>query len=486
MRFKKLICAVLSAAVCLSTAACSADVSLKPPTYSESRPVTFSAYMTPPQAGVGADELRKNPDYMTAEQYGYIKDCGFDAGIAIYEGFEETTKALDLSIDAGIKYLVQDNANNTCINAIVGYAGNFAEDNGNVMPQEFAADMKSRFDAYKEKASFGGVAASDEPGAVAYDNIAFAKKWYKENYPDSEYYVNLLPYGAGAAQLGGYGSDEEKNSLYDGRSGYEKYVNDFIEKVQPDYLSYDYYALSYDSSGNPKLGIMFLNNLEIYANAAKANNLEFRNFLLTMGHWNYRTPSDYDDLAWQVYNSMAYGCRGFNTFTYWTTMSTGESITHGLIDQWGNRTQTYYSMQQLISEIRAMENVYNAFEWVETAAYIADEDYFNSMYDGLSTTKTFVSSDANPVDGVSAISADNDFLTGCFQDADGRKGYMLTNLADPAFDKSTKVEITFDGAKEVMIYRKGRTVQHALDKNGKLGITLGSGEGAFVIPLYKK
>lgn len=490
MKAKNLLCTVLSAVMCLSTGACGnggeSTPQLTPPTYTESKPMTFTAYMTPPQAEVGLESLRKNPDYMTPEQYGYIAECGFDSGIAIYEQYAETPKALELSEQAGIKYLVRDASSNTSIGSIVGYTGNFAEEYPDGIPQAWADDIKSRMNAYAQKSSFGGIMASDEPGAAFFGNIAVAARWFEENYPGYEYYVNLLPYGAGAAQLGGYAGEgaAEKNAAYEGRAGYEKHLNEFIEIVKPQYLSYDYYAQTYDSTGNPKLGIMFLANLEIYANAAKANGLSFQNFLLTMGHMNYRTPSNYDDLAWQVYNSMAYGCRGFKTFTYWTTMSPEADITNGLIDHYGNRTQTYYSMQQLISEVRAMEDVYNSFDWEETVAYVADEDYYNNLYDNLVHTKTFTRNDTDPIEGISAMSSDNDFLTGLFKDAAGNKGYMFSNLVDSAYDTANKITVTFAGAREIMIYRKGKVGQYCLNEEGTVSITLGAGEGAFIIPLY--
>lgn len=479
MKIKKLICGTISATLCIAATGCGGQPKLAPPEYEHAKSVTFTAYMTPPQAGVGSEELRKNPDYMTAEQYKYITDCGFDSGIGTYENFAETPKALELSTAAGIKYLVRDSS----IGAVVGYQGDFAADNGGEMPEELATDIKSRIDEYKKQASFGGVMAVDEPAAKTFKNVGFARNWFKANYADYDYYVNLLPYGAGIELLGGFGG--EADDAYGGRAGYEKYVNDFIEAVNPDYLCYDYYALSYDSSGNPKLGIMFLANLEIYAAAAKTKGIDFQNFVLTMGHWNYRTPSNYDDLAWQVYNSMAYGCRGFKTFTYWTTMSTGQMITYGLVDHYGNRTQTWYSMQQLISEVRAMENVYNAFDWEQTVAYVADEDFFNPMYDALVTTPTVTAADTNPMDGIKALGGDNDYLVGRFKDSDGRGGYMISALSDSAFDRRTKVELTFDGADEVVVYLKGRKIQRKLGKKSEIEITLGSGEGAFVIPLYK-
>lgn len=490
MKAKKMLNIVLSAVLCLSAGACGQEKTgtpkLTPPTFSEDKPMTFTAYMTPPQAEVGLESLRKNPDYMTPEQYGYIRECGFDSGIAIYEQYAETPKALELSEQAGIKYLVRDASSTTSIGGIVGYAGDFAADYPDGIPAEWANDIKTRMDAYKAVPSFGGIMASDEPGAAMFGNIAVAARWFEENYPGYEYYVNLLPYGAGTAQLGGYTGDgsAEKNAAYEGRAGYEKHLNEFIEIVKPQYLSYDYYAQSYGSTGNPRLGIMFLANLEIYANAAKANNLTFQNFLLTMGHMSYRTPSNYDDLAWQVYNAMAYGCRGFKTFTYWTTMSPESDITHGLIDHYGNRTQTYYSMQQLIAEVRAMEDAYNSFDWEETVAYIADEDYYNALYDNLVHTRTFTRDEADPLEGVSSMSGENDFLTGLFKDAAGNKAYMFSNLVDSAYDTANKITVTFAGADEIVIYRKGRTGQYRLNEQGSISFTLGSGEGAFVIPLY--
>ena len=45
----------------------------------------FYAYMTPPPANVGSGILMDNPDYMTDQQYDWVKECGFNYGVAIYE-----------------------------------------------------------------------------------------------------------------------------------------------------------------------------------------------------------------------------------------------------------------------------------------------------------------------------------------------------------------------------------------------------------------
>ena len=72
-----------------------------------------------------------------------------------------------------------------------------------------------------------------------------------------------------------------------------------------------------------------------------------------------------------------------------------------------------------------------------------------------------------------------------FTDADGNKAFMLFNYEEPMMKRGNKVTVTFKEAKGVLYYRNGEPTTEVLD-NGKFTIELESGEGVFVIPLYKK
>ena len=461
---KKLIAGALALAMSasiLSGCAVNYKTSAELPTWSTDEEFRFAAYMTPPQENVGVGELKDNPNYITDEQWKNLADCGFNYAYAVYEyELEDIKTVLSFCEKYGVKYLVRDSAGaSDNISSLIG------GENITSVPEDAQAEIKARIDTYKDSPAFAGHIAVDEPAADRFDNIAVVKDFYEEYLPGKEFYVNLFPEGGAT-----------------GTETYDEYLDQFIEKVEPEFLSYDRYALTYDTSRNPELGLGYVKNLEDVAVRAKQHNIPFYVFLLTMGHWNYRTPKNYDYLAWQIYNSMAYGARGLETFTYWTTMSTGENITYGLIDWYGNKTQTWYSMQELISEIKAMEDVYLSFNWQNTVCYTADSDFPNYQYEGLRTSVLCSNEAEAPIEGVGHMSADHDVLLGHFKDAEGRNGYMLTNIGDPANDQTVTAKLTFEGADEVLVYKKGRAVRYALNK-GVFTTEVGSGEGQFIVPI---
>lgn len=184
-----------------------------------------------------------------------------------------------------------------------------------------------RFDEYAKYPAFSGILASDEPPASKFTAIRTVQDWFCGRYPGKEFIVNLLPTYANAEQLSG----DEGIENFD----YEKdYVNAFIDIVDPQILSYDHYALIYDKKNDENvMRADYLRNLEIFAECSRRTGKPFYNFMLTIGHLFYRTVRAYEDIAWQVYTSLAYGCTGMQTFTYWTLLSNGEAenITSALV-----------------------------------------------------------------------------------------------------------------------------------------------------------
>lgn len=483
MKKSKIVSLALAGVLALGLAGCGKDGDSYVPSYADlpewqaETPFRFAAYMTPPPANVGVGDLENNPDFITDEQFKWIADCGFDYAYAIYESsVEDVKRVLDLCEKYDIKYLASDkSASGNYLGNLIGQAVNVApgEDGKQLVPltEEQKADMAARWALYKDSPAFAGHVAYDEPSSVLYDQIKHVGDYYAEALPGKEYYVNLLP-SVGKVQCG--------------EDSFEEYVEKFITTTNPSVVSYDKYSLLTHPNGLPRLAPDHLYCLETVATLAKKYNIPFYNFMLTMGHWSYRTPKNYDDLAWQLYTSMAYGVEGAQTFTYWTTMSMGEQITHGLVDWYGNRTQTWYSMQQLISEVRAMEDVYLNFDWQETMTYQADPDEENAMFELLKYEIAATSDTKNPIAGVASVSGDGDLLMGRFTGKDaGDKdinAYMLVNPADPENNVTLNAAIKFEGASRVLVYKKGRSAVYDL-KKGVYNATVGSGEGQFVIPL---
>ena len=438
------------------------------PKYESQEPFRFVAYMGPPPANSGSGEYSTNPDYMTLENYQIMADCGFNYTTGMYENTKDLyLKGLDLAQQVGMKYYVRDYSfTDGCIEGIIVSA--HSEEEAKTMLEQQQETMKARFDEYNQYESFAGVLASDEPSVARYPAIKVTNQWFEENYPEAEFQVNLLPTYAANNQL--FGTNDTDKTYKD------DYVGHFNEYVDTSVLSYDHYALSKIGTTN-RLSATYLQNLEIFANLSKEYDKPFYVFLLTLGHWDYRTMEYYRDIAWQVYTAMAYGAVGAQTFTYWTNLSNGESenITNALVDRDGTRMPAWYAMQEVISEVRAFEDVYMNFEWQGVLPVVADPYESNAMVDLLMTPL-----ESHP--RIKSVAATQDAIIGTFKDAQGRDGFLLSNITDPADNVGTDITLEFNDAEKVVAYVKGRTLVYPL-KNGKITFKMGSGEGWFVIPI---
>jgi hypothetical protein len=263
-------------------------------------------------------------------------------------------------------------------------------------------------------------------------------------------------------------------NLTDTSLTYEDYVNNFIDKTNPSFLSYDNYPYM-RTTFSATIRKDYLSNLEVFAWAAKQNEIPFYCYQLVVPHLSYTAPSTYREYAWQAYTALTYGCKGLQTFKYWAYMTPEDdplSRGSGLTDPEGNLQPIYYAVQEVNSEISSFEELYMNFNWEGTmpigesgdGAYIALTHSLTSLY------------------GVSSVTATEDAIVGQFRDKVGNKAYMVTNYSSPYLNKSNTVTMTFKTAKKVLICKKGRRIVETLT-NHTLTLDVGSGEGYFVIPI---
>ena len=418
--------------------------------YASDESFRFAAYISPPPAGIGEGSLASNENHITVQDYRVMKDCGFNYTYSGYLRNEQDVKAALQVADevGGIKYLVRDDPDLNAMLYDTSHTQNW---------EERKANVARKWAQYAQYDSFGGAMAIDEPNANLFGNIRAVKDWYTQAFPDLEYNTNLLPSWASAAQLGS--------------ADYDTHVSQFMQTVAPTQISYDYYPFIDRNGKQAFFRSEYFSNLETIAYAAKEAGVPFYVYLLTLKHLNYSEMTHYSDIAWQVYNAMTFGCRGAQTFTYWTLMQEGQT---GVVDGYGRPTACYYAIQEVIKEVRAMEHVFMNFRWQGSMAYVADEDRPNVQ---LSAMRRTLASTPR----IASYSSTEDIVIGTFNDADGADGFMVTNATLPADRKTATVTLKFNNADRVEIYAKGRGFVRQLHK-GKLTLNVGPGEGWFVIP----
>ena len=423
----------------------------------------FIAYMTPPPENPRGDGRNdKSLECQTDEHYENIVKCGFNGTSAIYEYDEaEYEKALSLCDKYALTMLVRDQkgleqyvVKELCV------TGETAEE----WLKKNAFAVKERLDKYARHPSFAGILAADEPHSGKYPQLKVLQDWFEENYPGKEFEVNLLPDYACAEQL-----FNDKNA----NEPYEKYLDDFVEIVNPEYLSYDHYALIKErETGKEYLRPSYLKNLECFAKVAKRTGKAFKVFLLTLGHWDFRTVSTYEDIAWQVYTSMAYGASGAQTFTYWTTLefepyNNKANVTTALVGQKGELLPAWYAMQETIAEVRSFERAYFNYQWDKCVYFLQGIE--NQMTKPL---------DKNEDEHLTKAKTSADVIVGCFTNETG-KAYLVSNITDPKDKITAETKLVFDKDYDIILWKDGKKIE-TKTKNKQLCLHIRSGSGAFI------
>ncbi|MBE5742908.1 MAG: hypothetical protein E7360_06320 [Clostridiales bacterium] len=481
---KKISIALASISLCVSMAGCTTGgttdgggVNNNPPempTYSTTETFRIGNWGVPPHANSGYMEYANNPDYCTEEHWTNLKNCGFNlaiptAGVNSYS-VEAIKRDLEMAEKVGMDVLVRDNTS-AGFESII----NFAKDKGYNYDQtkqvleERSESLKANIDQYVEYDSFIGINAYDEPSMDYYEPIAACQDWFLKNYPEYEFYTNLLPVYATPSQL--YG---KKNGT--GLS-YVDYVNEYVKEVNPAMLSYDHYPILQDWDQSAYVKEDFLYNLNVFAQQAKKKNTPVYIYLQTMGFFSNLPITTYEEFAWQCYTSLAFGVRGIMTFQYWTQLQAEyhNNVRGGIVDRDGTITPLYYEVQKVFNEITAMQDVYLHYRWDGVKTYEGGR-VINDMF-GLVTDQL------ENLNDVTEVETDQDIIIGQFTDEDGEYAYMVTNAVSPFAKQEVNVKLTFNKKYDyVMLVKKGTRELIELDGN-VLEMTVGNGEGYFVVPL---
>ena len=332
------------------------------------------------------------------------------------------------------------------------------------------------FDAYKDSPAFKGHLVVDEPGAHQFDDLAVLKQKYEKMFPGKDFYVNLYPTYAGAAL---WRTDS-----------YFEYIDQYIEKVQPEFLSYDSYPLLTDVYNTTSPQEDYLFNKEIIATKTKEAGIPFWTFIQTIGFGLVnRRPQSKADIAFQVYTDLAYGAKGIQHFCYWqplTSDGNGTVFTEAMISKDGQKTDIYEYAQAVNLEIQTFANAFLNFEWQGTTNYLDEEGVRNSAFNMVNDSSVLAEQlnkeyPTKESERIESVTNKEDLLIGSFLDKNGYDGFMLVNSGDPAKNLENAIEIRFNDASKAVVYANGERTVVELD-GGTYKATLQSGEGQFVIP----
>lgn len=265
----------------------------------------------------------------------------------------------------------------------------------------------------KRSKSVIGIDFGDEPNASKFSKLSEICKKHKPLMGDLLFYVNLLPMYAFAPHLKGLDSDDPF-LRYPTMQEYGEYINDFLDNVDTDVLSFDYYPFTHEKG---VIKSSYFKNLSVCARIAKERGIPLWNFI-QLTSWQYETIRNmtYSEILWLVTTSLCYGVKGIQYFCYWTpTDFNGEFFNSAMINRLGQPTKSYYYVSEINKHIQKISPYILSYTYKgliaygETIAEVPEEDNLHIFGDLI-----LLDSDGS--------------LVGCFEKG-GKFAYYLTNTS---------------------------------------------------------
>ena len=399
-----------------------------------------------------------------------MNNCGFNLALPTSgKGVHTVSKIcrdLQMAEQVGMKILVHDESTYGFKGYIdLAKENQYSYDETYAMLERDKTHIQSNIDTFKQYDSFQGVNVYDEPSMDYFNAIKACHDWFLKYYPGYEFYFVLLPIEAPDERLWGSMAGQGKT--------YSDYLYEF-SKILSGSLSSDYYPILNDGKGNIVIKEDYYKNLNMIAAEAKAHNIPVYVYVQTMGFLNRPQITTYEEVAWQVYTSMAFGVEGIITFQYWPQLQDGDNVSDGIVKHDGTPTALYDKVKQVFDEVKGMQDAYLHYQWNGVYAHDAGGD--NEMFSVMGTH-------LSGLEAIATVNCSQDVIIGEFKDEENRYAYMVTNATSPLEPKSATVSLSFSQEYNwAMVIQKGERTVMKLN-NHVLNMTIGSGEGSFVVPL---
>lgn len=325
--------------------------------------------------------------------------------------------------------------------------------------------------------SFKGFSLRDEPTVREVASFKAVREYLTSLKSDVDFFTCMRPM-SGTLTVGGTTDD------------YGEYVDTYLELTGE--FIYDFYPLW----NNPVSGLNYIDtkwytNMETVATKAKEYEGAKTGITVQSGSWGKpgmqgmesgkRTISKKEDIGYQVYSALAYGYKTIGYFTYWLHWAGAphEVFYDAMVmppeksGEPGVKTDAYYAVQAVNTEIAKFDHVLMNYEWQGTTA-VAPEGKQQSQL--LSTVGDYTA------ERIKTVSTTEEIIIGHLKDAAGYDGFMIVNSTEPSEGKTASVTVTFRKASKALCYVHGE--EQTVDlTDGSYTFTVGAGEGVFVIPI---
>ncbi len=538
--FKKTIALLLAATSAFSLVACVGTEGNEPPApdYSGYTNRFVNYAYTPPNNGVWNDldgvSHSAGEDFRTVEQYKWYKECGFDILLAQSSGsytgqdFEtsDTKMVMDNAFEAGIdKVILQDtriqalsdgkvNVDENGKGSALRYvetinlpdgvaAGKYedasliGEDKPFATEAELDAYVLECMSPYMEYKNFYGVQLRDEPWKTslipygetyrAIERVCpdayvqwnlFQAHTDEDEYPDTleenKQYSKYYPEVEGT-----FASAEEKAFAM-----YEKYLESFIDSTGSTYLTMDSYPLKASKARHS-----YIRNLQICAETSKKKNVDFTLVMQThatqdkAGKYGNRRQTE-EDLRWLNNMALGFGVKQIVPYTYFAKGKDASMMCDNeasFITRYGERTELYYWMKDILAENQAWANVILNFDFVSSQVYQNAPTYYTTAH--LTMAKN-----GDAFQKVTSVTIDKEcaLATELYDEENERYMYMVQNVVDPRYSGAKAYQeatVTFEAGlyTHALVYKNGEPTKVKL-QNNTLSFKQNPGEASFILP----
>lgn len=451
------------------------------------------------------EQYNTGEDYRTEERYREYKEAGFNTlliqGNEPYKGEDFETSVLKRTMDrayaAGItRIIVYDSrldALSASVKPLVGEGLQFETED------DMVEYIRTCLEPYKDHPAFYGVMLVDEPFWNQLPQAALTYKACEKALDGIYVQLNLLPLDSTASSGRFQDPDGEYASLnvYD---QYELYLRQFCEWSGCDRICMDSYPIrQYTKSGVASEYYILdthLRNLRILNKVAKEFNCKLDAVAQTMGMGKlsgdtvYLKAPDKSEMYWQMNAYMGFGIKTFASFTYWAKQqnSVDNEFYDGsaYITRNGQRTQLYYTMQQIHSEMQDFAPVLLNFDYTGMRYYYTKPTSYSTLHLSAAFGADEEQDEFAELKDVTVGTSQMAMVTELKDEANGRYMYMLMNPQAPSNAKFSDVSLsaTLDfgnNFKAVKIWYKGKSELRPL-VNGKIDFDISAGYAVYVMP----
>jgi hypothetical protein len=253
---------------------------------------------------------------------------------------------------------------------------------------------------YPEGPACWGYVVRDEPNAAAFPALAERVRALRATRPGRLPMINLL------------GDYTQLRPADLAARDYDDYVRRFIDVVDPDILSMDYYPY-FLPVGDDRDGLC--RALDAMRRHSLASARPFWNFINCMPYGPHTDPTE-GQLMWQVYTSLAYGSKGIGYFCYFTPVSPEFPKGGAIVTRDNVRTRHWYQARRINEQVQNLgptlmqltaRAVYRLYPIDDPKRFLRGTGIKNIVH--------------APVD------PPPDYLIGVFEHSDGRRAVMLNN-----------------------------------------------------------